>query len=219
MKMKDDDETKAGSVKAGDAPRYVLELLEENERLRRHLESLENRLGALTLETRHASEQYVKLERRSSHLASLYVASQRLTASTDTAEVVSAIQDIVANLMGSEEIAIFELESGDRELKLKASLGIDSTRWQSVELGAGSIGRAAVSGEPFMARAGGPPAEPDDLSACVPLLLDGRVTGVIAIFKLLPQKPGLERADRELLELLATQAASALHYSGLSTPR
>jgi len=218
--MDDDDKPKAADRGAiEDTPRYVLELLAENESLRRHLENLEERLAALTLETRHASEQYVKLERRSSHLAALYVASQRLTSSTGTAEVVSAIQDIVCNLMGSEEIAIFQLGSGDRELTLRASLGIDSERWRNIQLGVGPIGRCAATGEPYLGRGDGARAQPDDVTACVPLKLDGRVTGVIAIFKLLPQKPGLERVDRELLDLLASQAATALHYSALSTPR
>jgi hypothetical protein len=47
------------------------------------------------------------------------------------------------------------------------------------------------------------------------LTLDGRVTGAIAIFKLLPQKAGIEDLDREIFELLATHAATALYCTGL----
>jgi GAF domain-containing protein len=38
---------------------------------------------------------------------------------------------------------------------------------------------------------------------------------VIAIFRLLVQKPKLEPADRELLDLLATQAGTALYCTRL----
>jgi GAF domain-containing protein len=41
------------------------------------------------------------------------------------------------------------------------------------------------------------------------------VTGAIAIFRLLPQKVGLEEVDRELFELLATHAATALYCTQL----
>jgi K+-sensing histidine kinase KdpD len=215
--MSDDERSKPAEKSELEPPRYVRELLAENERLRRHLENLEERLGALTVETRHASEQYVKLERRSSHLAALYVASQRLTSSTGTDEVVSAIQDIVANLMGSEEMAIFDVGANPRELTLRASLGVDPEQVQKLAAGDGPIGSCAASGEPYLRREDS--AGDDDLTACVPLRLDGKVTGVIAIFRLLPQKTGIERVDRELLDLLANQAGTALHYGNLSTPR
>jgi hypothetical protein len=41
------------------------------------------------------------------------------------------------------------------------------------------------------------------------------VTGVIALFRLLPQKPRVEEADHELFDLLAVHAAMALYCTGL----
>ena len=41
--------------------------------------------------------------------------------------------------------------------------------------------------------------------------LEDRVTGAIALFRLLPQKTALEAVDRELFDLLATHAAMALY--------
>jgi hypothetical protein len=41
------------------------------------------------------------------------------------------------------------------------------------------------------------------------------VTGAIALFRLLPQKAGFQAVDRELFDLLATHAATALYCSGL----
>jgi len=37
--------------------------------------------------------------------------------------------------------------------------------------------------------------------------------GAIAVYRLLGQKPALGPADRELLDLLATHAALALHFT------
>ena len=39
--------------------------------------------------------------------------------------------------------------------------------------------------------------------------------GAIAIFRLLPQKAAVEDLDRELFDLLATQAGMALHCAAL----
>jgi GAF domain-containing protein len=57
------------------------------------------------------------------------------------------------------------------------------------------------------------PSDEPRLTACVPLKLQERVIGVIAVFQLLPQKARIEPVDRELFELLATAAAAALYCS------
>ncbi len=57
------------------------------------------------------------------------------------------------------------------------------------------------------------PEREKDLTACIPLKVDGKVTGALALFRLLPQKQGFEAVDHELFDLLATHAATALHAS------
>jgi GAF domain-containing protein len=47
-------------------------------------------------------------------------------------------------------------------------------------------------------------------SACVPLVVDGRTVGVLALFRLLAHKSGFEEVDYALLELLSQQAGVAL---------
>ena len=53
------------------------------------------------------------------------------------------------------------------------------------------------------------------MTACLPLTLDGRVTGAIVLFSLLPHKPGLRELDFELFDLLGTHAATALYCTSL----
>ncbi len=81
------------------------------------------------------------------------------------------------------------------------------------------IGRTAATGERYVRNGNAPdPAatsEEGDLTACIPLRVDGKVTGAIALFRLLSHKPGLEEADHELFDLLGTQAATALYCAEL----
>jgi nitrate/nitrite-specific signal transduction histidine kinase len=224
--------------------RYVKDLLEENERLRelaarvgsetlalrerldraeRLLElergehdRLQSRLADAEEESRRFSEQYVAVEAQNSNLANLYVASYRLHSTLDRAEVLAAIQEILVNLVGTEEIAIFEREPSDGSLRLAVSLGVDAERFRRLPAGEGTIGRVAATGELFIVGDGEPAAAgEEELTACVPLKLEGRVTGAIAVFRLLSQKPGLEAIDREIFDLLATHAATALYCTKL----
>jgi nitrate/nitrite-specific signal transduction histidine kinase len=181
----------------------------ERERLKRHLDEIES-------QNRSVSEQYRQIEKQNNDLANLYVASYRLHETLDTQEVISVIQEIVVNLIGSEEMAIFELKRDGSALTLLSSLGIPAECYESLPLDSGLIGRAAVSGERIVASDCDPdtrsPRE-SDLTACVPLKVDGKVTGAVAVFRLLQQKPDLEPIDYELFDLLATHAATALHSS------
>ena len=55
-------------------------------------------------------------------------------------------------------------------------------------------------------------------SVC-PLKVSGIATGALAIFRLLQQKAGLDPVDRELLDLLAARAATAMSCAGLHVPQ
>ncbi|PYQ18464.1 MAG: hypothetical protein DMF79_14940 [Acidobacteria bacterium] len=197
------------------AQSFAHDLLGEIERLQVLVATLEAEIRA---ETRAYSSRYAEIELQNSNLANLYVASYRLHGTLDRQEVIDTIKEIIANLVGSEEAGLFELDPGKQCLELVASFGISPEACSSVPLGSGLIGRAAQTGEIYVADPGRPPAGAGlegRLTACIPLSLDGRVTGAIAIFRLLPQKAGIEDLDRELFGLLATHAATALYCTTL----
>ena len=230
--------------------KYLQDLLGENERLRAaaatiesermrllertaHLEEelngrehdqklLKRQLAEIERENRRFSEQYVEVEQQNSNLANLYVASYRLHGTLDRDEVLSIIQEILINLVGSEEIALFEVSGNEPRLTLMSSFGIDAEQFRSISVGEGIIGGVARSGQAYLAGALPPesttPAE-RWLTAAIPLCLPGRVIGVIAVFRLLEQKPGLGDLDREMFDLLATQAATALYCTTLHRDR
>ena len=155
-------------------------------------------------------ERFVALEERISHLVGLYAASYRLHETLDQGEVLGILQEIVANILGSEELAVFDLDPARAELRLLHAFGVGPERCQALRVPQGELSEALRRGEPFVPAAQAA-AEGDGLTAFVPLRLVGRVVGAIAIFRLLPQKKAVQPSDMELLELLATHAAMALH--------
>ena len=198
----------------------IIALKEELNRYHGEQVELKRQMADIETDIQQFSDQYVAVEQQNANLANLYVASFRLHSTLERQEVLAAIQEIIINLIGSEEIAIFELDPKKSALSLVASLGIESRRYQTIPLGTGYIGRAALSGEPYLhdgnSGSAGLPDE-EHLTACIPLKLDGQVSGVIAIFRLLQQKPDLEALDHELFDLLATHAAVALYCTKLHT--
>ncbi len=185
-------------------------------RRERDRDALHARLAEIERESRRFSEEYVEVERRNNDLMNLYVASYRLHATVERREIVSTIQEIVANLVGCEEQALFELDRSAGLLRLVASVGVDPELYASVRPGQGAIGRCVASGETYVAARAGARADTEpDLTACIPLRLDGQITGAIALFRMLPQKPQLEDVDHELFDLLATHAATALYCTAL----
>ncbi len=187
---------------------------EELERSRRERERAERSLVEIEAENRDFSARYVEVETHNCNLMNLYVAMLRLHGTLRRDEVLAVTQDIVVNVLGSEELALLLIEG--RELRLLASTGIDAAAWTRVALGQGVVGRVALTGQAFLGGAGEDgarlPAE-RTLSACVPVTRVGEVRGVIAVFRLLRHKPALETFDHELLRLLGTQVGMALHAS------
>ena len=103
-------------------------------------------------------------------------------------------------------------------LVLSSSFGIEPGPIQRIEIGEGIIGECALSQQIYIESASlASPRSPleANLTACVPLIVEGVVTGAIAIFRLLDHKPKLEPIDHELFALLGTHAAMALHYTTL----
>jgi GAF domain-containing protein len=175
--------------------------------------TLETEKRALEEEYGEMSRRFIELERQNAHLASLFVACHELLASADREDVLTTILEIVTNLIGSEEVAIFECDPPTGQLVLAACRGMVDDRYQRIPIGSGAIGRVAASGRPYLAAESGEPAaasENPELTACIPLRVQERVIGVVAIFRLLPQKNGFTRVDEELFELLGAQAATAL---------
>jgi len=182
------------------------------------LAQIDERIRSADVETHRLADRFAVVEEQNHNLANLYVASYRLHGTLDRQEVIDALHEILANLVGSEETALFERPEDQAHLTLVASTGIDPAPLQEVPLGHGLIGHTAQTGELFVTgqpEPGSRTQEEQHLTACIPLSLDGRVAGVIAIFRLLPQKSELAELDHELFDLLGSHAATALYCTAL----
>jgi len=224
--------------------KYMEALIQENERLRMLVSDLEEqrrqgerqlgmaeserrklaeRIDQIEIESQDLLDQFHEIEQHNSDLASLYVASYRLHETIKRSEVIAVIEEIVVNMIGSEELAIFELDSETGKFKLVDSLGIDPEDLQRVRLNesrieeaSGALQAVVKAGQRYVVNSiDGEVVDQDSgLTACVPLVLDGKVIGAIAVFRLLDQKQSrLVPLDFELFDLLATHAASALYCS------
>ena len=201
---------------------YINSLLRENEKLRAtaaiaeeqqraatgELERLRQRFEEISGENQRFAEQYHYIEEQSSNLANLYVASYQLHTSVERAAVLTAIQEIVINLIGSEQLAIYETNA-DAEFQLAASFGLeehDLLRVVDGEFAVEKLGEGHIFRDP---------EHRQPLTACVPLQVDNRVVGAILVFRLLEHKTTLEQVDYELFELLAVHASTALYCASL----
>jgi GAF domain-containing protein len=206
--------------------KYLRGLLDENEKLCRLLQTMEaeldrhrahgghlqTELSTVRAECESFRRNFATVEAQNNDLASLYVASFRLHGSTRRDDVLVAIEEIVASLIGSEELVIYELQS-EGVLSPIRCVGIAKETVGAIALGEGVIGSAAQSGRIYIApeiRRERHDLETSSPSVCIPLRVDGRVVGAIAIHRLLEHKPKLEDRDHELFALLGTQAATAL---------
>ncbi len=197
-------------------------LRDENDALRTMLADiragaarLEEQIGALERENEKMSRGYLAVEQSTFRLYSLYAASQRLHESYERHEVLKGIEEIAAAFIGCEELAVYELDSERGALALSGTVG--TTPEPEIPLGRGPVGQAVAAGKTFLASA--PAASPGQITACIPLKVGPTAVGAIVLFRLLPHKTLLAPEDREMFDLLATQAGVALHCARLQERR
>ncbi len=171
---------------------------------------LAERLAAAEADLGELSTRLVDAERQRGRLMNLYVATYQLHATLDLDEVKSTIAEIVRELLGAERFVLLLREGETVECEVALARGLDG------EQGSPFAGRHYRGGDPAVDRTladGVLRMDPDEGSAslaAVPLRVQGMTVGVIVILKLFDHKPSLDTDDRDLLDLLAAHAASAL---------
>lgn len=192
----------------------VNELNRRSERWRSEQESVLEMLGAIDRDYKRFEEQFHDVERQNANLATLYAAGHALHTNFSRDTVLAAIQEIVINLVGSEEFAIV---AADEQLTPLATFGMaNHDKLIGLSRSAGIIGRAHNEGR-TLALPHGMPTDSTRVRVCIPLALGDRVDGFVLIFSFLPQKDDLSTLDHELFSLVGSQAAAALHVSGAVT--
>ena len=204
---------------AGPASGKDLSVLERRlQELEAKKQELLDKFRLVEEENKDFANRYVEVESENNNLANLYVASYQLHSTLDFGECLKIILEIVMNLVGAEEFSIMLLDEKTNELTIVAQEGMGPHARAGIRLGMGIIGKAARSGEAYYRE-----GNPADLAGvdyehpliCIPLKIKEHVIGVIAIYKLLVQKPELTSVDYELLSMLAGHAATAVFSSQL----
>jgi hypothetical protein len=190
------------------------ELLERVRALEGEKSDALERMQALEEENRHFASRFVEVEEENNNLANLYVASYQLHSTLNVAEVVKIIIEIVINLVGAQTFAVYVHDEKTGLLEAVASEGEDLAVYPSMLLGEGVVGAAVAAGATSCS---------GELSSrdfarpivAIPLRVNERPVGAIAIFELLGQKDGLTPLDHELFTLLAGHAATAIFAAQL----
>ena len=172
------------------------------------------RMRSLEDENRQFAARFVEIEEENNNLANLYVASYQLHSTLNVAEVVKIIIEIVINLVGAETFAVYVHDEKTGLLEAVAAEGEDVAVFPGMPLGEGVVGTAVATGA---IQCSGAPRSSDFARpvVAIPLRVNDRPIGAIAIFELLVQKEGLTPLDHELFTLLAGHAATAIFAAQL----
>jgi hypothetical protein len=189
----------------------VDELTARSVHWRAEQQSVLEMLEAADRESKNFEDQFVEIERQNSNLATLYAAGHVLHSSLERDSVLAAIQEIVINLVGSEQFAIVE---ANEQLTPLACFGVTQAKLAGLSPRSGIIGRAQAEGRPLVLP-GGVPADATGVRVCVPLVVGQETRGFVLIFGFLPQKSELLPVDHELFALVGGQAAVALYAAEL----
>ena len=175
---------------------------EQIDDLRRRLAELEERVKVLTAGMEGA-------ETQTERLMSLYVATCQLHSTLDLPVVRRTIGEIIVNLLGVDRYILL-LRDGEHGLRVAIAedpegCAADLLDDDTYRGGDSMVDAALAEGRIFTSQMAGSRAV-----ATVPLQMQDDTVGVLVLLKLLDHKQDLTDADRELLELLGAQTASAL---------
>lgn len=151
------------------------------------------------------------LERENGQIINLYVANCQLHATLRLPEVLKNIVEIIINLVGAERFVVYLLEESSGSLQPMAAEGANVTEFPCVS-------PDAVPSTPQTVHTSDDAQGEQDASrpiAWIPLRVDDRQIGAIAIYKLLTQKDGFAPIDHDIFALLAEGAATALFAANL----
>ena len=144
----------------------------------------ESSLRTVEEENRQFASRYLEVEEENNNLANLYISSFQLHSTLNLSEVLKIIVEIVINLIGAERFAIYIADERTGALQPVACEGDSLASFPTARLGEGIVGEAVQSGETFCAD---PNASTDARRpiVCIPLRLEDRPIGAIAIYALL----------------------------------
>lgn len=194
----------------------IVLLRRELEIFDRERQSLDRRLSEMSSATPEGDQRLRDLMRQSALLTEIHRIALRMHGTTDRVRIFEAMEMAVEKLAGSKEVIVFEADRDEMVLRLVHSNGIDATRLKLIQFGKGVIGRVASTGDPFFegrSKMNGLSVDEHDLGICIPVKIDDRVVGAVAVFASDPTIIGSDAMQDELYEIFARHTSSALFRS------
>ncbi|HZX93735.1 MAG TPA: GAF domain-containing protein [Myxococcales bacterium] len=176
---------------------------------------LSARLADVESDREELSNKLAEYEQQVGRLMNLYVATYQLHATLDPGEVQATIAEIAINLLGAEKFVLLfwknddkEKSSGECEIALSQGLEDDKSGLYTNGVYTGGDPAVDATLADGVLRIG--PLDGSEALACVPLTVQGATVGALVILSLFQHKDALRPEDRDLLDLIAAHAASAL---------
>lgn len=209
---------RSGTSSDPDTQKRLLALERECARMRSEQNSAQERISELEQENLEFANQLVQVEEVNNNLTNLYIASSRLHSTLDRKETLEIIKEVVINFVGAEKFAVFIHDEAEKTLRFETGEGFDDDQIvPEVRLGEGLLGETASSGENYFAEemAGQESQDPLSPLVAIPLMIQGELLGLLAIYRLFIQKEQLASIDYQLFSMLGEHAATALFSSTL----
>jgi hypothetical protein len=150
----------------------------------------------------------------------LGAARKRLAESQGQEDAIDGVREIVANLLGCEEIGLFRVDRRTSTFQVFWSFGIELENYDLLRaLGDTGLQRV-MRGECHVEFAAPDRSAMAMAQAFIPISVADQTIAILAILRLLPQKAAFDRSDMELFKLLSDEAAKPLFgATGHSMPR
>jgi GAF domain-containing protein len=188
----------------------IRELLKKIEMLERQKRGLLSRFEEAEAESSRWGNQYLEVEQELSNLANLYVASNHLHGSLDYRTTVLRVKELLVQLVGARAFAVYVATPDERSLRPIASEGVGKPGAIPIVADDGGVGEAFATGVTRIEQGDPTGGSIEQPAALVPIKLEDKVIGVLAIFSTLEQKSKFVPVDFELMKLLGSHAGSAL---------
>ncbi len=200
-------------LQAGDA---IRELSHTIERLEREKAELLSRFHRAEAKSSSVTARVEEVELEFANLANLFVASNQIHSSLSPRGVIRRIKDVLMQIVGAERYAMYLANPEGSELVPIASEGVPGSRLLPIKVADSPIGEVLRAGAARVNDEANPSQGTFDAPAAIlPLSVDDRVVGAVAIFSTLPQKERFDTVDFELFKLLGQHAAAALVAASL----
>ncbi|MCW8859685.1 MAG: response regulator [Deltaproteobacteria bacterium] len=187
-------------------------------RLRNEHDDAFRRIGELEQENLDFANQLVQVEDVNNNLTNLYIASSRLHSTLDREETLEIIKEVVINFVGAEKFAVLLFDKSSKKLSFETGEGFDpDENFPEIPLGEGVLGQTAAAAKNYFYEGSVSEGSDDILSpiVAIPLIIHGKMIGLLAIYRLFIQKEQLESIDYQLFSMLGEHAATALFSSTL----